>query len=122
MKPSLVNQRLYHTEALGEEECSVCTCCGRPAVEGEGALASSDSIIALYGYRWSEGHESRFTLGISPLGEDGDPPLGLAVVACRSDGEQLMHRPRADCARLLQSRRFQPRVGYERHERSGDEA
>ena len=59
--------------------------------EGEGVLESEGQELAHYGYRWAEGHESRFTLGICALDQQGANVAGLAVVSGRSDGEQLIY-------------------------------
>jgi hypothetical protein len=59
--------------------------------EGEGVLESGDVELAHYGYRWAEGHESRFTVGICALDRQGANLAGLAVVTARSDGEKLIY-------------------------------
>jgi hypothetical protein len=80
------------TECDGEEETSsVCPCCNRPIHEGEGVLCSDAGDLADYGYQWSEGHEARFTLGVAPLDAQGKRHLGIAVVACRSEGGSLVY-------------------------------
>lgn len=79
------------TTSLTDEEASSCSCCGRPVYEGEGMLESDSLELAHYGYRWAEGHESRFTLGICALDLQGEPLAGLAVVTARSDGEKLIY-------------------------------
>jgi hypothetical protein len=60
--------------------------------EGEGLLVSGEQELAHYGYRWTSGHESRFTLGICALDPAGDPLVGLVVVSAFSDGEALIYR------------------------------
>jgi len=79
------------TTPIGNEADDTCACCGRPVHEGEGVLVSADGNLAHYGYRWAEGHEARFTLGICSLHLPGDDVAGLAVVSGRSDGEQLIY-------------------------------
>lgn len=79
------------TTAITEEETSQCSCCGRPVYEGEGVLESDTQELAHYGYRWAEGHESRFSLGVCALDGQGENVAGLAVVSGRSDGEQLIY-------------------------------
>lgn len=79
------------TTVITDEETSRCPCCGRPVYEGEGVLESEGQELAHYGYRWAEGHESRFTLGICSLDRQGANVAGLAVVSGRSDGEQLIY-------------------------------
>lgn len=79
------------TTAISDEEMSQCPCCGRPIYEGQGVLESEGQELAHYGYRWAEGHESRFTLGICALDQQGENVAGLAVVSCRSDGNQLIY-------------------------------
>ena len=79
------------TTAITDEQESACPCCGRPVYEGEGVLESGSRELAHYGYRWAEGHESRFTIGICALDEQGANVAGLAVVSGRSDGEQLIY-------------------------------
>ena len=79
------------TTAITDEQTSSCPCCGRPVHEGEGVLESEGRELAYYGYRWAEGHESRFTIGICALDEQGSRIAGLAVVSGRSDGEQLIY-------------------------------
>jgi hypothetical protein len=82
----------YAVEALGSETTDVCSCCGRLIFEGEGLLHLDELVLASYGYRYSEGHQARFVLGISPLAKSGEPLAGLAVVQCASDGESLIYR------------------------------
>ena len=79
------------TAVITEEEASSCHCCGRAVYEGEGVLESETLELAHYGYRWAEGHESRFTLGICALDQQGANVAGLAVVSGRSDGEKLIY-------------------------------
>ncbi|MFS2025999.1 hypothetical protein [Massilia sp. CT11-137] len=79
------------TTAITAEQESACPCCGRPVYEGEGVLESDSRELAHYGYRWAEGHESRFTIGICALDEHGGNVAGLAVVSGRGDGEQLIY-------------------------------
>lgn len=79
------------TAAVTDEEVSSCPCCGRPVYEGEGVLESESRELAHYGYRWAEGHESRFTLGICALDHEGENLAGLAVVSARSDGKKLIY-------------------------------
>lgn len=79
------------TTVITDEVETSCPCCGRPVYEGEGVLESENHELAHYGYRWAEGHESRFTLGICPLDPQGLNLAGLAVVAGRSDGENLIY-------------------------------
>jgi hypothetical protein len=82
-----------HTvEAIGAESIDTCSCCGRSIFEGEGLLFLGEAVVAKYGYRYSEGHQARFVLGICPLGESGLPVAGLAVARCQSDGESLIYR------------------------------
>jgi hypothetical protein len=85
-----MNDKMW-TEAFGEETESTCACCGRPVYEGQGVLASESAELAEYGYRWADGHESRYTLGICPLDEAGNLHIGLAVISARSDGESLIY-------------------------------
>jgi hypothetical protein len=79
------------TEPLGDETQEACPCCGRPIFEGEGVLLSEDGERAQYAYRWPEGHEGRFTLGICPIDANGSFYAGLAAVTCRNDGSQLIY-------------------------------
>ena len=78
------------TEANGGEDSAACPCCGRLMPEGEGWLCSPDGDLADYGYQWTDGHESRFVLGIAPLDEEGMRAMGVAVVACRREAGQLV--------------------------------
>lgn len=79
------------TTVITEEAASSCDCCGRRVYEGEGVLTSETLELAHYGYRWAEGHESRFTVGICALDRQGANVAGLAVVSGRSDGEKLIY-------------------------------
>jgi hypothetical protein len=63
--------------AITDEQTSACECCGRPVHEDEGVLASDSRELAHYGDRWAEGHESRFTIGIRALDEQGESLAGL---------------------------------------------
>ena len=54
--------------------------------EGCGELQSHDSVIADYWYRWSEGHEGRFTLAVG-LYAHGERLGQVAVLSSRiTDG------------------------------------
>jgi hypothetical protein len=79
------------TTAISDEQASSCPCCARPVYEGEGVLESEGRALAHYGYHWAEGHESRFTIGICALDEQGKSLAGLAVASGRNDGEQLIY-------------------------------
>ncbi|MCR9055590.1 MAG: hypothetical protein NXI26_27465 [bacterium] len=78
-------------DELDEESESECSCCGRPIHEGEGILLSDEGELAYYGYRFTEGHETRFTLGVVAVELNGDIQPGMAVVSCHSDGESLIY-------------------------------
>ena len=67
----------------GEEHTTSCSCCGRPVYEGCGELQSDTALVADYWYRWSEGHEGRFTLAVSGCGDSGERMGGVAVVSGR---------------------------------------
>jgi len=75
----------------GDENVDACTCCGRPIYEGRGALESSGSDVADYWYRWSEGHEARFILAISPCNDHGEPRGGVAVISARIDRGNIVY-------------------------------
>ena len=71
----------------GEEHATTCSCCGRPVYEGCGELQSQDSLIADYWYRWSEGHEGRFTLAVGLYDQHGERLGQVAVLSTRiADG------------------------------------
>lgn len=76
----------------GNEHISACPCCGRPQYSGCGALQSTESTLADYWYRWTEGHEGRFELAIA-FREDGEPVdnAGVAVVSSRIQGGNLVY-------------------------------
>ena len=65
----------------GEEQTASCSCCGRPVYEGCGELQSEATLLADYWYRWSEGHEGRFTLAVSSYDDRGERAGGVAVVS-----------------------------------------
>jgi hypothetical protein len=75
----------------GEEQTASCSCCGRPVYEGSGTLQTESVAFADYWYRWSEGHEGRFTLAISPCSEFGDPIGSVAVVSGRVTDTDIVY-------------------------------
>ncbi len=79
-------------EATAAEIEAACSCCGRPIYEGAGELQSNGTAVASYWYRWSEGHEGRFTLAIGRRGPGGVSKAGVAVVAARIEGDSLIYR------------------------------
>ena len=81
---------IWIEESTPEAESS-CPCCSRPVYEGKGILGCDEGELAIYGYRWSEGHESRFSLGVVGVELTGEIKPGMAVVSCRSDGESLIY-------------------------------
>ena len=78
----------YETEPRGDEEIESCPDCGRSIYEGMGILIRDGSDLATYAYRWSEGHESRFSLAIAGV-TDGVMRDGFVVVSSHSVGDDL---------------------------------
>jgi hypothetical protein len=79
------------TKPDGDEAVEACRCCGRPIYEGRGVLESTGGDLADYWYRWSEGHEARFLLAISPCSDLGEPRGGVAVVSGRIDRDNIVY-------------------------------
>ena len=75
----------------GEEQASTCSCCGRPVYEGCGELQSPDSLIADYWYRWSEGHEGRFSLAVGLYDEDETRLGQVAVLSTRIEDGNIVY-------------------------------
>jgi hypothetical protein len=77
----------------GEEHIGACTCCGRPTYSGAGELTSSTGELADYWYRWSEGHQGRFTLAIAFRNEFGEEIEngGVVVVSGRVDPHNIVY-------------------------------
>lgn len=78
-------------DEITEEEKSSCCCCGRDMFEAEGILNSEHGEIAYYAYQWTDGHQSRFKLGICALNENSEITPGLAAVSCHFNGESLIY-------------------------------
>jgi hypothetical protein len=75
----------------GDETTEACPCCGRPIYEGRGVLTSADHDLADYWYRWSEGHEGRFDLAVSPCDDAGAPRGGVAVLSARLEAGNIIY-------------------------------
>lgn len=75
----------------GEEATDRCPCCQRPIYEGAGDLQSEAGTIAVYWYRWPEGHEGRFTLAVGRVSAQGDPMSGVLVVVAAVDAERITY-------------------------------
>ena len=77
----------------GEEHESACSCCGRPVYSGCGELHSDVAALADYWYRWSEGHEGRFTMAVAIRDELGEPVEngGVVVLSGRVDPENIVY-------------------------------
>ncbi|MEM8501408.1 MAG: hypothetical protein AAF542_25590 [Pseudomonadota bacterium] len=78
-------------DELDTELESKCPCCNKPSYEGEGVVGCAQGELAYYGYRWTEGHEVRFTLGIVALELNGDIRPGMAVVSGHTDNDSLIY-------------------------------
>ena len=92
--------KTFSVKALpdGEERRSSCPCCGRPIFAGCGHLEIEGKSRFNYWYRWSEGHEDRFTvaIGFGPL-TDGDRGrvVALAGVATQEGIQYSVMEPDA---------------------------
>jgi hypothetical protein len=78
-------------EQDGQETQERCSCCGRSIFLGRGVLASAESDLADYWYRWPEGHGKQFMLAVSPCNDRGEPVGGIAVVSGRLENENLIY-------------------------------
>jgi hypothetical protein len=76
---------------FGDETTEPCPCCQRPVHEGAGDLQSRARTIAVYWYRWPEGHEGRFTLAVGRISARGDPIPGVLVVLASVGAEQITY-------------------------------
>jgi hypothetical protein len=79
------------TETDGTETSAICSDCGRLTFDGAGILTSEEGDLADYFYSWTEGHERRFMLAISPCARDGSPIGAVAVVAANVDEENVVY-------------------------------
>src|SRR5262249_45535517 len=58
---------------------------------GAGVLESNGSDLADYWYQWSEGHEGRFIVAVSPCNDRNEPRGGVVVLSARIDAENLVY-------------------------------
>jgi hypothetical protein len=72
----------------GDELHKTCKCCGRPVYSGYGDIESAGLPIGCYWYRWSEGHEGRFTIGIMEFDSSVEPIDGVAVISGALDEQK----------------------------------
>lgn len=84
--------RIY-TVIDGNEHAGTCACCGRAQYTGCGEAMSSETTLATYWYRWTEGHEGRFELAIARHDSAGDPIEngGVAAIAAHIRDESLIY-------------------------------
>jgi hypothetical protein len=75
----------------GDETTDRCPCCQRPIYEGVGELQSDVGSIAMYWYRWPEGHAGRFTLAVGRISVHGDPISGVLIVVASVDADQITY-------------------------------
>jgi hypothetical protein len=73
----------------GSESTGACTCCGRPIYSGHGDLLAAQGPVASFWYRWSEGHDGRFVLGIGRYDAEGLEVPGIVVVQARLVEENI---------------------------------
>jgi hypothetical protein len=78
-------------EQRGQETQERCSCCGSSIFLGSGVLASAESELADYWYRWPEGHGKQFMLAISPCNAREEPMGGVAVISGRLENENLVY-------------------------------
>ena len=78
----------YVAEQRGEEQTDSCPDCGRAIHEGEGILVGDGVDMAWYAYRWSEGHDARFSLAVAGV-TDGHMRDGFVVLSASLRGGNL---------------------------------